>query len=429
MPNALKGKTFRTLMQVTASDGSIPTEIMMLPLGDWNTQYYGPMQVTMDHLSQIVANFKSGVRKLVPVDVDHDGGKAAGWVKEVQAREDGLYGVIEWTKYGKDLLTEKIYRLFSPEWSFDYVDPEHGSRHGAVLIAGSLTNRPLFKELPVLMASEGSSAEKGLTNEKAIMILLGSEESQDTMNLQDILAKPASKRTEEEVAFVREHISELTDEQKTQFDTDHPVQDGEGDGDGSDSGDGEGAGEGGDGEGEGSGEGEGEGSDDDDAGEGEGEGEGDGNKAGSEKTVTIKASELAELNKIKKAHEKAQTELRRIATEKELKKLMANEQGGKLLPKFFKDGKLVDMVLSFSESQKKSFMEFVNGLPEVKVAQEIGDGDGKVLTAKEKVDNLVSEAMKADENKGKNKAQIMKEVLSANEALANEYQKELSSSK
>lgn len=413
--NALKGQTFRTIMQITASeDGKLPTDIMILPKGDWNTQFYGPMQVTEDHLTQIVANFKSGVRKLVPIDVDHDGGRAAGWIQEVRAEEDGLHAKADWTPYGEELLGSKEYRLFSPEWSFDYVDPEHGTRHGAVLIAGSLTNRPLFKELPVLMASEGSSAEKGLTNEKAIMILLGSDQSQranDNMNIKDILAKKPADRTEEEVKFLADHASEMDEAQSKQLETEKTeaeeaeaqAQKEKEEADAKAKADADAAAEK-------------EKADKEAADKAEAD-----RKANEGKTVTISANELSELRQAKEANDKAQAELRRVATEKEVNALVANDKGGKILPKQAQE--VTDMLMTFSEAQKSSFIAFVQGLPEIKIAGEKGQEDATHLTAHQQVSKLVDEAMKADDKLDKSSA--IKKVLSENEALAKQYNEEL----
>lgn len=398
-------------MSVEASDsGELPTNIMILPLGDWNTQFYGPMQVTDEHLSQIVANFKAGVRKAVPVDVDHDGGKAAGWIKALDAGSDGLHASVDWTPYGKGLLENKEYKMFSPEWSFDYVDPEHGSRHGAVLIAGSLTNRPLFKELPILMASDGSG-KQGLTKENQIMILLGSDiNSPDNMNKEEILKKAVADRTPEEVEFLSK-VTDFTDEEKTQLETEKvDAQKAED-------------------EAKAKAEEEAKAKEEADAkakaeAEEKAKAEEEAKKANEGKTVTISASEHAELMEIKKANDKAQAELRRLATEKEMKAFMANDKGGKLLPKAFEGTTLVDMVLTFSEDQKAKFISFVQSLPDVKIAGEAGDGDSSLLTAKEQITKLVSDKVKASEGKI-TKAQAMKDVLSENEALAKQYQEEL----
>lgn len=397
--NILKGHNFKSLVTITANDaGELPTSILVLPLGTWNTEFYGPMQVTADQATQIIANFKAGVRKAVPIDVDHDGGKAAGWINKLELGEEGIMAEVEWTPLGEELLGNKIYKLFSPEWSFDYVDPEYGSRHGAVLVAGSLTNRPLFKELPFLVASDGSAKEvKDLTNNNSVVILLSKE---NNMNVADILAKAKADRTAEEVEFLK--TAELSDEQKTQLaseetpvveepvvetpvvetpvvetpapvvetpvvETPAPVVEAK------------------------------------------------------EKTVTITAEEHAEFLKAKETIAAQEKQLRQVATEKEVATLIASEKGGKLLPKS-KDA-VVNFIMTCSEDQKKAFLDIVNQLPEIKVAGEIGQNDINLLTAKEQVVKLISEIRAKDSKISEAKAQEM--VQKTNPELWSQYKEEL----
>lgn len=395
--NVLVGKNFRTVAEITASeDGKLPKKIMVLPIGDWNTYSYGPMQVNSSHLQQIVANFKSGVRKLVPIDVDHDAGKAAGWIDTVEASDDGLYANVTWTPYGEELLGGKIYRLFSPEWSFDYVDPEHGSKHGAVLIAGSLTNRPLFKELPVLTASEGKKNKKGLTNTHGVMLLLGSDiNSPISMDINEILKKKASDRTEEEVAFLKEKASELNDEQKKQLADEGAAAE--------------------------AAKKEAEEKAAKEKAEKEAAEKAEAERKAREEAgdTVVAASELKRLQDIEKDHIKAKEKLLRNDTEKELKKFMANENGGHLLPKAYKDGSLLDMVMTFSEDQKKAFYSFIESLPEIKIAHVQGDDNPEAGSAKERMDSLVAKAMQANDKLTKNDA--MKKVMRENPELSKQY--------
>lgn len=393
--NALKGHNFKSLVTITANDsGELPTQILVLPIGTWNTEFYGPMQVTASQATEIIANFKAGVRKAVPIDVDHDGGKAAGWIKSLELGEDGILANVEWTKYGQGLLEDKIYKLFSPEWSFDYVDPEFGSRHGAVLVAGSLTNRPLFKELPFLVASDGTAKQvKDLTNDNSVVILLSKE---NNMNVADILAKAKADRSAEEVAFLT--TAELSDEQKTQIETEEkpvvetpvvetpvvetpapvvetpvvetpaPVV-----------------------------------------------------EADDKTKVTITAEEHAEFLKAKETIAAQEKQLRQVATEKEVATLIASEKGGKILPKS-KDA-VVNFIMTCSEDQKKAFLDIVNQLPELKVAGEVGANDINLLTAKEQVVKLISEIRAKDATISEATAQD--KVEKSNPELWKQYKEEL----
>lgn len=206
-------KHFRStvsLGEFIAKEGSLPSQVLVLPMGKWNTLPYGIIEVNESQVDQMIANFETGVRKDVPIDVDHDGGKAAGWVKKLKKTSEGMIADIDWTPYGKELLENGEYKLFSPEWSFEYLDPLTSAAHGATFIAGTLTNRPLFKQLPKLVANEQSA----LTQNSEIVLVLAGEKN---MNLEELIKKTIAELTLEEKAFIIEHQAELTEEQKTQL--------------------------------------------------------------------------------------------------------------------------------------------------------------------------------------------------------------------
>lgn len=362
------------------------SEIQILPTGEFNTLSYGMMQVLPSHFDQMVANFKSNVRKLVPVDVDHNGGKAAGWIiKLINKGEDGLWGIVEWTKYGKELLDNKLYRLFSAEWSFDYLDPEHGSSHGATLIAGTLTNRPLFKELPIL-ASE--TVNEGLTSEQDFMLLLAQDQKkvkklkQNSMNLEDLLKKSPEKLEASEVAFLKENLDKISEEDQAKF----------------------------------------------------------GLKASEEEPkdqVTIKASELEALKAKAEAGEKAASELK--AKEEELAKREASEKiesfvasetnPGRILPK--SKELALGLYLSASDEQKEQMIKFMESLPELNITKNASDQNGDNNAdkmASERLDLAIKEAIKKASEAGKEMkyADAIKVVASEQPELYKEYEKELS---
>lgn len=69
---------------------------------------------------------------------DHSGPvPAAGWLREFEAREDGIWGRVEWTPTASSALVAKEYRYFSPV--FDY-NPRTGEV--ARMKLGALTNVP-----------------------------------------------------------------------------------------------------------------------------------------------------------------------------------------------------------------------------------------------------------------------------------------------
>jgi hypothetical protein len=438
MKQTFKG-SFKTAVDLTLiaqeNGGKLPDEICVLPYGIWQTVPYGEIRVDENVFNQMIANFNSKVRKAVPIDVDHDGGKAAGWITGlINKGQEGLWAIADWTKYGKELLEDRLYRLFSPEWAFDYVDPEYSTHHGAVLVAGSLTNRPVFKELPLLIANDGTeSKDKDLTKGNKNMLLLSSEGN--TMNKADILKKPVAERSTEENDFLSK-VTDFSTEEQAQLDAEKKTAE----------------------------EAEAKAKADKEAADAKAKEEAEAKakeeeaaktaaekedlgacvasliktgkseeeaKTAAEKmiadvkaakeNVSIKASELAELKKAAEANKQAQEALRRVATEKEVGTFIANDKGGKILPKS-KDA-MVDFIMSCSEPQKAAFLEIVKGLPEIKITGQKGDDTHEGLTAKEKVDNLVADKVKA----GTKADKAISQVFSENPALAKQYNDELKS--
>lgn len=410
MPQAndsFKGRTLKSVISIEADEnGKLPSEIKVIPVGEWQTEPYGLMQVTLGHISQMVANFEASVRRAVPVDVDHDGGKAAGWItKLIDKGSDGLHAVVDWTKYGEELLGGKIYKLFSPEWTFDYIDPEYGTRHGATLIAGSLTNRPLFKELPLLVASvNGSKKNKDLTNDKTFMILLASEDKSSTnMNTADILKKPVAERTEEEVKFLSE-ATDLTDEQKSQVETETAeAEKVKADADAA--------------------EAEAKEKEEAEAKEAAEKAEAE-KKANEGKTETIEANELSRLRKADEELKVAKEQMRRVATEKEVVEKFVKASDGMRIAPAFKD-KVVDFIMTASESQKTAIYEILASVKPTKVEGEAGDGSNSHLTAAETIDNLITDKIKTAKEEGKTltKFQANKIVISEHPELVDKANK------
>ena len=76
---------------------------------------------------KLVARFDNDETKL-PIDFNHGteilGAKgervdAIGWIEQLEARDDGLYGHVEWLETGKAALAAKTQRYVSPTFSYD----------------------------------------------------------------------------------------------------------------------------------------------------------------------------------------------------------------------------------------------------------------------------------------------------------------------
>lgn len=70
----------------------------------------------------------------------HTDTRAHGWVQELDARNDGLYGRIKWSETGRELIANAHYRFLSPRWAMRRLDD--GAYEPLRLISIGLTNMP-----------------------------------------------------------------------------------------------------------------------------------------------------------------------------------------------------------------------------------------------------------------------------------------------
>jgi len=228
----MKISGIRPLIDVMAfaegDNGEPPSKIKLVPVGKYKTRSYGEVNITKQAIEEMAQHFNEGIRAGgkdagLPIDVEHGTTShkdaAAGWIKSISAEEDGGYGDIEWTTLGKQLLKDKIYKFYSPEFHPRYADPENTDvRLNNVMTGGGLVNKPMFKkDLPPLMMNEaGNEAEQNalLTGEnKSFTLFLELENNSSDkkpMELKTILAKEKTTRTSDEQAFVVAHKEELT---------------------------------------------------------------------------------------------------------------------------------------------------------------------------------------------------------------------------
>jgi hypothetical protein len=197
--------------------GEPPTEIELLQVGDWQTPWKGHIVNTLDDFKQMIANFQSGAGKFqpdnkLPINLDHQGGGAAGWIHGLEIRGNSLWGTgIEWTPLGIEKLAGKEYAYLSSEWSPVWGNPlDEEELVDNVFEGAALTNYPLYPSLQPLVASH--KQKKDLTaDQKGITLYMKGS----AMKLEDLLAKEPADLTDEEKAFVVEHKDELSEEQAT----------------------------------------------------------------------------------------------------------------------------------------------------------------------------------------------------------------------
>jgi hypothetical protein len=200
-----EGKTLKAGDMVT---------IQIMRVGKWNHPEYGEVEVTKSDIQEFIQNFEDNVRQIeIAVDENHEPDhRATGWYRKLFSDKSGknLYARIEITKMGADLLNDGAYKYFSPEFALTYEDPETGDEYSNLLIGGAFTNRPFFKGMQPLMASEvasGSGKKLDREDDGKLSALFFSDTAtmRDFMKLLQKLADKekisASEKEDLEVAF------------------------------------------------------------------------------------------------------------------------------------------------------------------------------------------------------------------------------------
>jgi hypothetical protein len=388
--------------------GAIPQWVHLIPIGAWDHDAYGPIVISARDIQQFAANFNANLRKGVFITAGHENASelpAQGWITQVQARDTGLWGMVEWTKLGKETLSDKQYKFFSPEFYLEYADPETHEVYQNVLTGGALTKSPYFKELEAVVFSD-----KNLINKF----------SDKNMNIADILKKKKGERTAEEKDFLKKHKDEMSEAQKTQYAEDSSDDDSDEDQEG----------------------------DDDETKKkkaakraskkaSEEKALGDANEAkglnrdGSKKVVAddkgMVQVTMAEYTALKgKADQGASAfaELTKAKLDKAVGALVMSEtnKAGRFLPK--SEGTIRSFMEKLNDDQRAVFADLISQLPDAKVFKEVGDagatGSG---TVEKELDVKVTAIMASD--KTLKYSDALKKAFSENEGLEKRYRDEL----
>jgi hypothetical protein len=136
----------------------VPKDVQVLRVGSFKHPKYGEFEITRPLLAEMKANFENKVRGIdVAFDYFHESDKeASAWVNSLELREDGdeLWASVNWTPKAEKKLAERELRYFSPDFAFQWTDPESGTSFNNVLFGGGLTNRPFVKEMKAIVANE-----------------------------------------------------------------------------------------------------------------------------------------------------------------------------------------------------------------------------------------------------------------------------------
>lgn len=140
-----------------ASAGVTPEWVQLMPAGTWQARD-GRGPFSLADPAAVVAATRAAIADAaggLPIDYDHAAeakehgvrAPAAGWIADVEAREDGLWARVQWTETAAAAIAAREYRFVSPVF---YSDKQ--GRITLVARAG-LTNTPAFK-MAAIAASE-----------------------------------------------------------------------------------------------------------------------------------------------------------------------------------------------------------------------------------------------------------------------------------
>lgn len=189
--------------------------IQALPVGSYEHPVYGRLDFTPDKIQRFAASVNSKVRGIDPdIDYDHKdkSGKAAGWVRAADVRDDGLYIQVDWTQAAADAIKAGEYRYFSPEFDDEWTDAQ-GTKHTDVLFGGALTNRPFLKNLLPVNLSEitAQQPQGGKLDPKQLRVTLKLSESASDADVLAAIKKLADAEPSSGSSMTHTHPPTMAD--------------------------------------------------------------------------------------------------------------------------------------------------------------------------------------------------------------------------
>lgn len=202
------------VLALTASgENGVPDWIQLLPKG-WIKPNGLDVLVDDQSIKTILASFKSRENDIV-LDYEHQtltGGEApaAGWITDMEARQDGLWAKVDWTNRGRSYVEAREYRYISPVL---LVNPK--DCRGMRLQSAALTNNPAIDGMQPVAAKEETEETGGMNMDflaKLAEILgLSPEASEDEV----LAAIQGMVRHEEEVPQELADVLELDEGEAT----------------------------------------------------------------------------------------------------------------------------------------------------------------------------------------------------------------------
>lgn len=139
--------------------------VRLLPLGLVHSTK-GDFLVDNESFQSIRCKFSE--RQLqIPIDYEHQTLKdmqapAAGWIKDIMLKNDGIYGAVDWTDRAAEYLKNREYRYLSP-----VVLTQGKERRVVALHSAALTNTPAINAMtPISCSDKPSEGENSVNQEE-----------------------------------------------------------------------------------------------------------------------------------------------------------------------------------------------------------------------------------------------------------------------
>jgi len=181
------------------------SDVVILPIGVWQTDKYGKVDLSEAVADEIITNFHDNVLgRQVRVDIDHGFAEAAGWIADLgygtfadpktgESRR-AVVARVDWTPVGEKALSDKEYRYSSAAYG-KYTDPASGKLYDNVLRAFSLTNDPVL-QVPAVDEAPDSVEFAGVALSESLTF--GDVDLADGTQLGDVVEDMRARHAERE---------------------------------------------------------------------------------------------------------------------------------------------------------------------------------------------------------------------------------------
>jgi len=210
--------------QITG-DG-LPEDIQYLPPGQHDitaTKNGKPAELTLtvtartaDLLQKSFDKITAGDREQIFIDFNHDDKEASAWVTEFYWAGDdpeagGVRAKVQWTSKGEEALEGRNYRKFSPTFTLN----SKGEIDGTTLNAGGLVNRPAFKDITPIVASEGDNykTDSQMIDEEKDKKPIASQE-EEPKKKEETSAQDKLAEKDEEIKSLKAKIKAMEEDKK-----------------------------------------------------------------------------------------------------------------------------------------------------------------------------------------------------------------------